>query len=340
MRFLEQSRSMSKTPIMRHPSATESRNMQGRIRGRLDDGSLARVDGRAEEGFDPTLSTRAPDDGGEVRLPDPPRTARPVQRVLRSEGGDSVSRVATPRGTGFRREPVAGADERDAAEVLPAHGPRPDRLAGGVGRLGRDDEGRRARPRGSPVTADDEYLGQVRRAMMGMSRPVRDDILRELRGHIAESTAANGGNVHASLGALGSPQEVGRHYREIYGYGTVYKAIFAAIALLLGIPSVPVLLVGTETVFPFNLSLVFVIAAAAWILWAGVAAGTQAGILAGLAGMFGRLLAFGVVALSEPGAFTSSGGISLLVAVSLLLVLLGWIPGTAKEAWSGPRAEL
>ena len=190
------------------------------------------------------------------------------------------------------------------------------------------------------MTADDEYLGQVRRAMMGMSRPVRDDILRELRGHIAESTAANGGNVHASLGALGSPQEVGRHYREIYGYGTVYKAIFAAIALLLGIPSVPVLLVGTETVFPFNLSLVFVIAAAAWILWVGVAAGPQAGILAGLAGMFGRLIAFGVVALSEPGAFTSSGGISLLVAVSLLLVLLGWIPGTAKEAWSGPRAEL
>src|SRR2546422_2559438 len=106
MRLLEGSRSMSKTPIMRPPSATESQNMEGRIRGGPDDGSLARVDGRAEEGFDPTLPARAPDDGGEVRVPDPPRTARPVQRVLRSEGGDSISRVATPRGTGFRREPV------------------------------------------------------------------------------------------------------------------------------------------------------------------------------------------------------------------------------------------
>src|SRR6266566_22053 len=203
---------MSTVRRTRTPSMTESRNTDGRIRGGPDDGSLPRVDRGAEEGLDPTVPARAPEQGGEVRVPDPPRAAGPVQRVLRSQGGNPVSRVATSRGAGVRPESMAGADERDAPEVLPAHGPRPDRLAGGVGRLGRDDEGRRARPRGSPVTADDEYLGQVRRAMMGMSRPVRDDILRELRGHIAESTAANGGNVHASLGALGSPQEVGRHY--------------------------------------------------------------------------------------------------------------------------------
>jgi len=59
------------------------------------------------------------------------------------------------------------------------------------------------------MTADDDYLGQVRRAMIGMAGPVRDDILRELRGHIAESAAANGGNVRASLESLaagrGSP---------------------------------------------------------------------------------------------------------------------------------------
>src|SRR5439155_438389 len=115
-------------------------------------------------------------------------------------------------------------------------------------------------------------------------------ILRELRDR------ANGGNVHASLEALGSPRDVGRHYREIYGYGTAFKLMFAAIAFLLAIPSVPVLVIGSETVFPFTLSIVFVVAAAAWILWVGVAAGTQAGIVAGLAGMGGRISAFGAVA--------------------------------------------
>ncbi len=156
------------------------------------------------------------------------------------------------------------------------------------------------------MTTDDEYLGQVRRAMIGMAGPVRDDILRELRGHIAESAAANGGNVHASLEALGSPREVGRRYREIYGYGTAFKIVFAAVAFLLAIPSVPVLVVGPETVFPFTLSIVFVIAAS----------------------------------LSESGAFTSAGGLGLFAAVSVMFVLLGWIPGTAKKAWSSPRAEL
>src|SRR5438046_7164724 len=331
---------MSTAPRPRAPSMTESRNTDGRIRGGPDDGSLPRVDRGAEEGLDPIVPARAPEEGGEVRVPDPPRAARPVERVLRSQGGNPVSRVATSRGTGIRPEPMAGADERDASEVLSADGPRPDRVAGGVGRVGRDDPGRRARPRGSPMTADDDYLGQVRRAMIGMAGPVRDDILRELRGHIAESAAANGGNVRASLESLGSPRDVGRRYREIYGYGTAFKIAFAAVAFLLAVPSVPVLVIGPETVFPFTLSIVFVIAAAAWILWVGVAAGTQAGIVAGLAGMVGRITAFGAVSLSESGAFMSAGGLGLLVRVSFLFVPLGWIPGTAKKAWSSPRAEL
>src|SRR5467141_2255756 len=331
---------MSTVPLTHTPSMTESRNTDGRIRGGPEDGSLPRVDRGAEEGLDPTVPARAPEQGGEVRVPDPARAARPVKRVLRSQGGNPLSRVATSRGTGVRRERRAVADGRDASEVLPAHGPRPDRAPGGVGGVGRDDPGRGARPRGSPMTADDEYLGQVSRAMMGMAGPVRDDILRELRGHIVESSAANGGNVHASLEALGSPRDVGRHYREIYGYGTAFKLVFAAIAFLLAIPSVPVLVIGPETVFPFTLSIVFVVAAAAWILWVGVAAGTQAGIVAGVAGMVGRISAFGAVAFRESGAITSAGGLGLLVAVSVLFVLLGWIPGTAKKAWSSPRGEL
>ena len=52
------------------------------------------------------------------------------------------------------------------------------------------------------MTPPDAYLEQVRRAMSGMEPGVRDDILRELRSHIAESTAANGGNVNASLAAV------------------------------------------------------------------------------------------------------------------------------------------
>ena len=190
------------------------------------------------------------------------------------------------------------------------------------------------------MMAADEYLAQVRRAMSGMEPRVRDDFLLELRSHIAESTAANGGDVNASLAAVGSADEVGRRYRELYGYGHSYKILFAAIAFFLAFLSIPVIAAGPESMFPYVLSILFLVLAAAWILWVSVAAGLRAGIFAGVAAMVSRFAAFGIAAATLAGAETSATGLGLLVAVSAMLVLIGWIPGTAKKVWSEPRAEL
>src|SRR5437867_9739117 len=83
---------------------TESRYSEARIRGEPDARSLAGVDRGAEEGLDPTVSARPPREGGEVRLPDPPRTAGPVERVLRSEGGDAVPGAPPAGGARVRGE--------------------------------------------------------------------------------------------------------------------------------------------------------------------------------------------------------------------------------------------
>jgi len=190
------------------------------------------------------------------------------------------------------------------------------------------------------MTAADDYIGEVWRAMGGMDHSVRKDIVRELKGHIKESTAANGGNVTAALTALGSPTDVGRHYREVYGYGRRYRLIFTIVAVLLAIPSVPVLIVGTENLFPFTLSILFLIGAAVWILWVSAAAGSRAGLIAGVAALVARLGAFAVAAIVQAGGVVSVSGLGFFVAASALLVLLGWIPGTARKAWSGPRPEL
>lgn len=190
------------------------------------------------------------------------------------------------------------------------------------------------------MTSQDEYLNQVRRSMAGMEPSIREDILRELRSHLAESMAANGGNVVATLSGLDSPREVGRHYRELYGYGRTFRVLFTFVAFLLAIPSIPVLVAGDAGPFPYGLSLVFLGVVAAWILWVSVAAGSRTGLLAGVAGFAGRIVAFGVAAAIQPGATASAAGIGLLVVVSGILVLLGWLPGTAKKAWSKPRAEL
>src|SRR5690348_3660473 len=182
---------MSDLPSRSRPERPYSAS---RIRGEPDAGSLPRVDRGTEEGFDPIVPAGPPGQGGEVRLSDPPRAPRQVERLLRSQGGDAVPGAPAARGTRVRPEPVAGAGERHASEVLPAHGPRSDRAHGGARNLGRDDRRRRTRLGGRPMTAPDEYLNEVRSAMAGMEPKVRDDILLELRSHIAESTAANGGN--------------------------------------------------------------------------------------------------------------------------------------------------
>src|SRR2546425_2164226 len=321
-------------------STTESRYSEARIRGALDARSLPGVDRGTEEGLDPALPPRASREGREVRVPDPPRTARSVERVLRPQGGDAVSGAPAARGARVRAEPVAGAGDRHAEEVLPAHGPRTDRAGRGAGELGRDDPRRGAGAGRSPMTPSEDYVGRVRRAMAGMEPAVRDDILRELRSHIAESTAANGGNVGSSLTALGTPEEVGRRYRELYGYGRGFKSLFAVMPVLLAFASLPALSVGSESLFPFALSLVFLVIAAALVLWVSVAAGSRAGLLAGLRGMGSRFVAFGIAAGTLAGAQTSASGLVLLVVVSLALIVIGWIPGTAKKAWAGPRAEL
>lgn len=190
------------------------------------------------------------------------------------------------------------------------------------------------------MTSAEEYLSEVRRSMAGMAPAVRDDILRELQGHIAEASAANGGNVAASLTALGPAREIGRRYRDVYGFGTAYKVLFAAIAFVFAVPSIPVLTADPATAFPFGLSIVFVMAASAWVIWVSVAAGSRAGLLAGIAAMVGRWAAFGASAALLPGADVTPGGLGILLAVGIAFVLLGWLPGTARKSWEGPRLDL
>src|SRR2546425_2135519 len=322
------------------PSRPERPYSACRIRGESDGGSLPRVDRGTEERIDPTMPLGPPVKGGEIWVPDPWRAPRQVERVLRPQRGDAVPGPSAARGAGFRPEPMAAAGERHASEVLSAHGSRPDGADGGARDLGRDDRWRRARLGGRSMTPTDGYLEQVRRAMSGMEPGVRDDILLELKSHIAESTASNGGNVNASLAAVGPAAEVGRHYRELYGYGRPYKILFAAISFFLAFLSVPVLAVGTESVFPYALSIVFLVLVAGWILWVSVAAGSRVGILAGVTAMVSRFAAFSIAAVTLAGAETTPTRLGLLVAVSVMLALLGWIPGTAKRAWSAPRAEL
>ena len=190
------------------------------------------------------------------------------------------------------------------------------------------------------MTSVDEYVSEVRRGTRGMDRGAREDILRELRSHITEAVAANGGDVPAALAGLGNARTVAKGYVDLYGFGRGYRALFVAIAALIAAPTVPVLQVTEEALAPYGLSVPFLVALVAWLLWVSVRAGSRVGLYAGTAACVGRLAAFGLAGLLQAGGTTVPGGLALFVATSAVLVLLGWLPGSARKAWASPRADL
>lgn len=190
------------------------------------------------------------------------------------------------------------------------------------------------------LTRMDEYLAEVKGAMAGMERRVRDDILRELRSHLAESAAANGGDPARAIRSMGSPAQVGREYRRVYGYGRAFKAIFLVAAAACAVLSAPVLMVTADGPVPNPLSLPFLVLLVGWLLWVSAAAGSRVGLFAGLLAFATRVAVAGALALANPGATSPLLGGAFFALSSVLLVLLGWLPGTAKQAWTKPGADL
>jgi len=191
------------------------------------------------------------------------------------------------------------------------------------------------------MTSVDAYVEHVRHGLAGMDAGVRNDIVRELRSHLVDSAAATGGDVNAATASLGDAVVVARRYRELYGYGVAYRSVFAIVAGILGVFTVPVLLGAEENIFPFFLSAIFLIVVAAFLIWVSVKAGNRAGLAAGAAGCIGRFAAFGIVFVSQRAEpLITPAGLALFAFVSLLLLVIGWVPGRAKRVWRNRGAEL
>lgn len=194
------------------------------------------------------------------------------------------------------------------------------------------------------MTTVDEYLARVAGAMAGMDPRVRKDILDELRSHLADSAAANGGDVGRAIDAMGPAVRVGREYRALYGYSRGYRLAFALLAAVLAALTLPVLggatsSSGIPAYLPNTFALPFLVLVVGWLLWVSVQAGSRAGLYAGLAAFAGRTVGALALALGASAGIVTPDGAAVLAVSSALLVLVGWLPGTAKKAWSRP-AEL
>lgn len=195
------------------------------------------------------------------------------------------------------------------------------------------------------MTSVDGYLADVARAMAGMDPRVRKDILEELRSHLADSAVANGGDVDRAIGAMGPAARVGREYRALYGYSRGYRILFAIVATVLAAFTLPVLggttsAAGIPFYLPNLLAFPLLILVVLWLLWISVQAGSRAGLGAGLGAFAARIVVAIVLVLGPSAGIVTFDGLAILATSSALLVLVGWLPGTAKQVWSKPSGTL
>lgn len=187
------------------------------------------------------------------------------------------------------------------------------------------------------MSALDAYLARVARGMAGMDRIVREDVLRELRSHLADAVSDGGeGQVVAGLEP---PQAIARRYKDLYGYGSAYCALFVAGAALLAAATVAAFLLAEP--LASVISFVGFSALVAYLMGVALRAGSGVGLSAGVAAAIVRIVAIAAAQVTNPIApVTDARGWILALAVSGLLVLLGYLPGRAKETWEKRDATL
>ncbi len=192
------------------------------------------------------------------------------------------------------------------------------------------------------MNVEEAYLSRVRAGLGGMDSRVKEDIIRELKTHIADLVRINNGNVNVAMTQLEPPNIVARRYKELYGYATPFKGLFVVLAGVLAVLTLPVLQIGGEEVtIPLLVSLVFLTILVLLLIFTGMKAGMVVGFVAGLVACVIRLALFGVLFLiGGENVFIEAGGASLFVVVSVLLVLIGYLPGEAKAKWVKPSGEM
>ncbi len=185
----------------------------------------------------------------------------------------------------------------------------------------------------------DAYLGRLRRQLFGFPTGVRENILREIESHVLDTATEIGGGTDAAVAQvvaeLQPPRVVARNHRDVYGYSFEFRALFIFLAGLLGILSLPrnPILPGSELVGPVVLAFLVV-----YLILVSLSAGKTVGVYSGGVAAVLRLVSFILIFAAVSGEalpFTDQIlEFAGFVLASVLLILVGYLPGRGKEKWA------
>lgn len=159
-----------------------------------------------------------------------------------------------------------------------------------------------------------------------LSGGVRKDIVQEVRGHLEESARSYGGRrrgMRKAIAEFGPANAIARQYREIYEPGIQIFITFAAVAAALALRSHPFLGATSSIIFAFL---------ALFLVFASIEFGKRLGLVAAIAAVVTRLLQTGYILQAYPDYLEySNTGMALFIVATLLLIPIGYFPGTLRE---------
>jgi len=157
----------------------------------------------------------------------------------------------------------------------------------------------------NPVLAD--YLGQLRRKLFWMSGKKKRMLIEETKAHLEDLASDIAGKdkdkaYEKAIKRFGTPREIARNYKYLYGYGKKFIIVMLAITILFSALTVPFFSnfppVGEDeeakdTIQNISIccgvtSVIFTILTFAVIIFTGIKGGRWHGLAAGLAAFFTR----------------------------------------------------
>jgi len=172
----------------------------------------------------------------------------------------------------------------------------------------------------------DTYIRTLERRLFMLSGSVRKDIVQEVRGHIEDSARSYGGRrrgMRKAIAEFGPADAIAKQYGEIYEPGLHIYAAVSAVAAVLAVRSHPLL--GASSSFMFAILALF-------LVFASIHCGKRLGLSAAFAAVVARSIQTGYILQAYPDYVEySSAGMALFILATLLLLPIGYFPGTLRE---------
>lgn len=168
-----------------------------------------------------------------------------------------------------------------------------------------------------------------------MGSKVKQGIIAELRAHILDSAGelgeVNEANVTAILEKMDLPKKIAYDYKKIYGYGISFKILFMLIAGAIASLTLPVipLIENLGIVATIFLPLLII-----YLVVISLKAGKMIGLACGAVSVFFRLAVFSLsFYFYQRDVVLDSLTLAIFIITSLMLILIGYLPGESKEKW-------